>query len=200
MNYLCDELRQAATRGNVLELNDVWDHYEVFAAESLCTVPQSFKSRRATFRSSLQLNIGDHYTFIRQLNREISERKMLLFPITKYGSNRSNVINLEQDVDQTTLPVHKSKIDMFQYLVHVALKIRSDIMDIAESDVMSINEQNAIDCVPDSLNLLLRLILGGQEELDSLDDVNELQDDLRSPTVGLSIAQDVVYAAHGSRK
>ena len=57
---------------------------------------------------------------------------MLLFLITKYGSNRSNVINLEQDVDQTTLPVHTSKIDMFQYLVHVALKIRSDIMDIAE--------------------------------------------------------------------
>ena len=47
--------------------------------------------------------------------------------------------------------------------------------------------------------LLLRLILGGQEELDSLDDVNELQDDLRSPTGGLSIAQDVVYAAQGGR-
>ena len=65
---------------------------------------------------------------------------------------------------------------------------------------VSINEQNAIDCTPDSLYLLLRLSLGGQEELDSLDDVNELQDDLRSPTVGLSIAQDVVYAAHGGRK
>jgi hypothetical protein len=65
---------------------------------------------------------------------------------------------------------------------------------------VSINEQNAIDCVPDSLYLLLRLSLGGQEELDSLDVVNELQDDLRSPTVGLSIAQDVVYAAHGGRK
>ena len=64
---------------------------------------------------------------------------------------------------------------------------------------MSINEQNAIDCVPDSLCLLLRLNLGGQEELDSLDDVNELQDDLRSPTGGLSIAQDVVYAAQGGR-
>ena len=47
---------------------------------------------------------------------------------------------------------------------------------------------------------MLRLILGGQEELDSLDDVNELQYDLRSPTVGLSIAQDMVYAAHGGRK
>ena len=72
-------------------------------------------------------------------------------------------------------------------------------MSIAESDVMYINEQNAIDCVPGSLYLLLRLILGGQEELDSLDDVNELQDDLRSPTGGLSIAQDVVYAAQGGR-
>ena len=55
MNWLCDELRQAATRSDVLELNDVWDHYEVFAAERLCTVPQSFKSRRATFRLYLNL-------------------------------------------------------------------------------------------------------------------------------------------------
>ena len=88
---------------------------------------------------------------------------------------------------------------MLNNLVHVALKIRRDILELNTSGTLSINDQNAVKCIPDSLYLFLRLILGGQDEIDTMTDLDDIENS-SSKVLGTSIAQDVVYAVHGGRK
>ena len=61
----------------------------------------------------------------------------------------------------------------------------------------SVSEDAAIECIPDSLYMLLKLIFGGQEalEYDSAENDEEL---VRSRV--LSIAQDLVYCVSGGKK
>ena len=61
----------------------------------------------------------------------------------------------------------------------------------------SVSEDAAIECIPDSLYLLLKLIFGGQEapEYDGAENDEEL---VRSRV--LSIAQDLVYCVSGGKK
>lgn len=68
---------------------------------------------------------------------------------------------------------------------------------INSDKVHKYGEDDAIACVPDSLYMLLRLIVGGQEALEN--DNSEKNEDLLRRRV-LSIAQDLVYCVSRGRK
>ena len=62
---------------------------------------------------------------------------------------------------------------------------------------LSVSEQDAIDCVPDSLYMFLRLLFGGQKRLHG-ETVEEKEAEARCKV--LSCAQDIVYGVSGGMK
>lgn len=51
-------------------------------------------------------------------------------------------------------------------MVHVALKLRSDVLSHSEHKEFAVSEENMISSVPESLFMFLRLILDGQSLLE----------------------------------
>lgn len=103
----------------------------------------------------------------------------------------------DEDESEKTLPQYVPTDDSFLSLVHVALKIRQELIETPGHKGFSVSEDDAIACVPDSLYMLLRLIFGGQEALEN--DNSEKNEDLLRRRV-LSIAQDLVHCVSRGRK
>ena len=195
MVWLCKELHHSADKGHVILLNDVWERYKELAEESSTIIQPSYYSRRSTFKEKLQSQLGDIFTFFQSLDRSTSERKTMLIP-TKY--QHTAVLQMKEiEETEEMLPQYVPQEDIFLSLVHVALKIRGDMMETPGHKGFSVSEDEAISCIPDSLYMLLRLIFGGQEALE--DDSSENNEDLVQSRV-LSIAQDLVYCISGGRK
>ncbi|XP_063763531.1 uncharacterized protein LOC134880508 [Eleginops maclovinus] len=128
-----------------------------------------------------------------------SERKTILIP-TKYANTVANTAVLEmmdEDESEKTLPQYVPTDDSFLSLVHVALKIHQELIETPGHKGFSVSEDDAIACVPDSLYMLLRLIVGGQEAFEN--DNSEKNEDLLRRKV-LSIAQDLIYCVSRGRK
>ena len=51
-------------------------------------------------------------------------------------------------------------------MVHLALKLRSDIHEKTPLTTININDQAALDCVPESLHMFLNLMFGGENLLE----------------------------------
>lgn len=79
-------------------------------------------------------------------------------------------------------------------LIHVALKLRSDILAQPAYKGFVVSEDKMISCVPESLFMFLRLMFGGQGllEVDHDDEAAQNKKDDTESKV-LSVAQDLVY-------
>ncbi len=198
MIWLCQELRQSADKGHVILLDDVWERYKELAEESSTMIQQSYQSRRGTFKENLQSQLGDIFNFFQPLDRCISERKTVLIP-TEYQP--TSVLQMEVDTQESeeklAFPKYEPQDDIFLSLVHVALKVRGDIMETPGHKGFSVSEEDAIACIPDSLYMLLRLIVGGQA---SLDDDSRGNNEEHVQSRVLSLAQDLVYCVSGGKK
>ncbi len=86
MAWLCGDLQKIADKGQMVQLDDVWERYEMFAKEVSVNIPQSFCTRRSTFKEKLQSQLGDAFIFFQPLNRCVEERKTILIP-KKSGTN-----------------------------------------------------------------------------------------------------------------
>jgi len=86
------------------------------------------------------------------LTRCQSERNTLLIP-NKYQSEAVVRLVDSEEGDETLLqiPRYTSHDDIFMSLIHVALKIRGDLLDTPGHKDFSVSEDEAINCVPDSL-------------------------------------------------
>jgi len=89
-------------------------------------VPYSFVSRRVTFKEKLQ-SLLDVYDFVVMCNRAVGDRKTVLvpmkirpFPITKLLDEKEGVKSMIQ--------IHKAGDNELLELVHVTLRLRSDIV------------------------------------------------------------------------
>lgn len=92
--------------------------------------------------------------------------------------------------------------DMFLTMVHVALKIRSDMVSHPRPNGIDISEERALDSIPNSLYMFLNLLLGGQCLLED-DEVDDDSSIIRSTAKHhlriMSIAQDLMYTASGDK-
>jgi hypothetical protein len=68
MIFLVQELGYAASKNQILQLSDVWERYCSLVAQTNGDIPQSFISRRTTFKEYLQtdsvMNINFYAHFI----------------------------------------------------------------------------------------------------------------------------------------
>lgn len=198
MIWLCQELHQSADKGHVILLDDVWERYKELAEESSTMIQPSYQSRRGTFKEKLQSQLGDIFNFFQPLDSCISERKTVLIP-TKYQPTA--VLQMKADTEESeeklAFPKYEPQDDIFLSLVHVAMKVRGDMMETPGHKGFSVSEEDAIACIPESLYMLLRLIVGGQASLED-DSPGNNEEHVRSRV--LSVAQDLVYCVSGGKK
>jgi hypothetical protein len=155
MIFLVQELEYAASKNQIFQLSHVWERYFSLVAQTNGDISQSFISRRTTFNEYLQNRLGDEYQFLRPLYRSICERKTLLIPHT-YSQHVLGELHYQR-------ANYDPKDNFFLQLVHVALKIRGDLIGMDGHVGLSVSEDDAINCVPDRLFTFLNLVYGGQD-------------------------------------
>ena len=200
MIWLCKELCVSAERGHILNLEVVWERYVNLAGEADVTIPDSFYSRRSTFKAKVQSLVGNSFTFFQPLDKEPAERKMLLIP-TKYEQAAFfRTIQEAKDFDETfELPQYQQHDNIFLSLVHVALKIRKDMTDTGGHKGFCVSDEDARACIPDSLYMFLKLLYSGQAAIDECNVEEEDEEELLRTKI-LSVAQDLVYGVSGGKK
>jgi len=196
LTWLINELQQSAKQGHVLELSDVWQRYCELATEANQEVPRAFVSRRTSFKEKLSTHLKAEYQII-VLHKA---HQTVLIP-TKY----IHVLYLDQasscETDDMRIPQYQPHDDIFLSLIHVALKLRGDLLSHSGHKGLGISPEDVISCVPEHLYVFLQLLFQGQSLLDiDPEDIDE--ETLKSPMKNtvLSIAQDIVYGVSGGKK
>ena len=170
----------------------------VLAEGAEIEILRSFISRRSTFKDKLLLRLGNAMDCVQPLEKSPSERQSLLIPTKFANVALSKLANERTDTDDLlTMPRYEPQEDIFLSLVRAAMKIRRDLMEEPGLRSLSVSEQDAIDCVPDSLHMFLQLLFGGQKLLHG-ETVEEKEAEARCKV--LSSAQDIVYGVSGGTK
>lgn len=170
MQWLVEELKTSAKQGYILELSEVWNRYCELAELAGTEVTRSFVSRRATFKEKLQ-SVIDVYDFVVMHNRAVGDRQTVLIPMSIRHIPITRLLD-EKD-GESTMQLYKAGDNDFLELVHVALRLRSDILAQPCHKGLDISEDAVTACVPDSLYMFIRLILGGQSLLDFDTDIDD---------------------------
>ena len=192
IQWLIEELKNSADQGHILELSEVWNRYCELAELAGTEVPHSFVSRRATFKEKLQSQL-EVYDFVIMCNQAILvPTDFRHIPITRL---------LDETDDQSTMQVYKPGNSEFLELVHVALKLRSDILAQPRHKGLDVSEDAVMACIPDSLYMFIRLVIGGQNDSDTeLEESGDEQcNKSRIQKITFSLAQDLVYNATGGK-
>jgi hypothetical protein len=196
MIWLASELHYAAEKGHVLRLSDVWDRYVKLSDDSNTVIPKSFISRRGTFKEKLQLQVSNFITFVQPVGGP-AERETLLFPSKFVGVAISQLS--EENDEKLTMPRYEPQDDIFLSLVHVALKLRGDLTARPGHIGFGVTEQNAFNCIPESVYMFLQLLYGGPSLLER-DTEDEIDEDEKLKQKVLSTGQDMVYGVSCGRK
>ncbi|CAH3188967.1 unnamed protein product [Porites lobata] len=197
--WLVDELKTSAEQGHILELKEVWLRYCSLASENNIDIPPSFRSRMTTFKEHITPHVADFYDFVLLRNQAIAERQTVLVPIKFSHIPVSEVLN-QQTQSESRIPIFQpDERDDFLSLVHVALKIRSDILSQPSHQGLNVSREDALACVPESLYMFIRLMLGGQYLLENGSNDKKRNQENHVETRVLSIAQDFVYSVSGGR-
>ena len=195
MGWLCTQLRESADKGHILHLNDVWNFYCELCEETQEVVPSSFMSRKATFKQKLAKLIYNIYDF-HVLGNGAEEKGTVLVPKKYAHISISNLLTQEQEQNHV-IPVYKLGDDIFLSLVHVALKLKSDILSHSQHKGFKFSKEAAISCIPDSVYMFLKVLFGGENIFSTNEDGGSYEDDetdIYEHRI-LSVGQDLVYIA-----
>ena len=201
MGWLCAELRNSASKGNVLELDEVWQYYYKLCEETNTKVQDSFISRRSSFKDKIEsLMIGVYEFHVLHKSKEQDKGTVLIpsefshIPISLLLSRK------EQDC---MIPLHRSGDDIFLSLIHVALKLRSDILSHPPHKGFELSREAEFKCIPESLYMFLKILYGGQSVLEN-DKEEDPESDGGSTSARLddrvlSVAQDIVFGTSNGK-
>ena len=123
MIWLHNELDVAANKGYMLEMSKVWKRYCILAEESGTEIPASFLNRSTTFKNKLQTKVHHIYVIVPKSYHGLSEHTTIFIPVLKVTEENDGS---DEDEDMT-IPKYNPG-DIFLSLVHVALKLRGDIL------------------------------------------------------------------------
>ena len=198
MGWLCTELRQSASKGHVLDLEEVWDYYQRLCEESGEKVPNSFLSRRSSFKDKLKETVEKYYEFHILQKSEEHEKCTVLVP--KDFSHIPIAQLLASRDDECTIPVYRPGDDIFLSMIHVALKLRSDILSHPSYQGFHVTKEAAIACVPESIYMFLKVLYGGQEILEPRPDSEDFEpEDITHDRI-VSVGQDLVFGVSNGKK
>ena len=194
MVWVRGELEDAAEKAPVIKINDdAWDKYICLAEKT------SYVSRRSTLKDKLMHVVGDIVECVYSPERGPSQRHTILIP-KNYDSLALSQLTSQACVtdENELLPVYRRpNEDIFLSLVHVAFKIREDLRKKPGYKGLIISAEDSNDCVPESLQLFLHVLFGGERLLDG-ETIEEKGAELHSKA--FSIAQNIVYGVSNGRK
>ncbi|KAJ8868589.1 hypothetical protein PR048_030127 [Dryococelus australis] len=113
---LAGELHQTADKGHVILLGDAWERYKELAGESSTKLQQSYFNRSTTLKEKLQSQLGNLFTFFQPLDWSPPE-------LLQMKDNTA-----EDTAEVLRLPKYESEENIILFLIHVALKIRVDLI------------------------------------------------------------------------
>ena len=184
---------------------DVWRKYESMDREIGTTIPKNYLSRRTSFYEVVQQLIGSKASYVQQLAKAGSllmyhgEQSDFLISRTLTKSTQSEMItsDSESNEDEYCSITGFAQQNIFQDMVHVALRTRQDLLDTpAHSGIWKgIFLAHVEQLIPNSLYLFLRLLFG------SINVAHEgIEKDWKIDQTVCSIAQDIVYGVSNRRK
>ena len=205
MIWITQELEYSADRGHVLDLKTVWARYQELAKAADFTIPSSYYTRLATFKEKLLSLVSNFYEFVILKDQEKSDQQTVLLPkkfshvpLSQWADTQDS-----PDISDPLIPVLTRENDNeFLSMVHVALKLRSDILSHPTFEGLDVNEDKAIECVPESVYMFVRLLIGGEAllELDPEEEDDPDRKELLKRARVLSICQDLVYNVSDEKK
>ena len=89
--------------------------------------------------------------------------------------------------------------DISLSLIHVALKLRSDVLTHPSYQGFKVTTAAAVESVPDSLHMFLKVLYGGQDVIQTECDSVNNNEDTQNERV-LSVGQDIVYGVSNGKK
>ena len=145
-----------------------------------------------------QSTLGTH-EFIVPRNVAISERQTLLLPRLFSHIALSEMVCGQNSAEN--IPVFRQQDDDFLSLVHVALKLRSDIMSHPAFEGCDVSEEAELASIPPSVHMFVNILLGGQSGVDAeFDECETSEISWVKKTRVLGIGQDMVYGVCGDKK
>ena len=115
----------------------------------------------STFKEKLVPLIHKFYEIIVLHDWPANERRTMFVPIEFSRKQWSNRKNEDDDTVLRTILEFRPQDEDFSSMVHLTLKLRSDIREKTPLTTVNINDQAAVDCVPESLYMFLNLMLDG---------------------------------------
>jgi len=184
-----------ASKGDVVALDDVWDRYIQFANEYNTISSSSYKDKH-TFGICLKSKVKDFYQFFNKL----SYNETIMFPINYLKEGISSIIHQnENELQEQMIPKYcPENENEFLSLVHVALRLRGQLLEKTGYHGISVTEDAAIKCIPEDLYLFLCLLFGGQDLLEG--EYEHFESGKWTQNVIMSIAQDIIFGLSKGRK
>ena len=94
--------------------------------------------------------------------------------------------------DQYDIPIYKPKEDIFLSLVHVALKLRGDILSQPNHKGFNVNDKEVKEFIPDNVLIFLKILYEGPSILEDEYSDEAPEDHLTNNRI-LSVGQDLVF-------
>ena len=191
--------------GHVYDMLDVWRKYESMDRGIGTTIQNKYLSRRTSFYEVVQQLIGSKASYVQQLAKAGSllmyhgEQLDFLISTTLTKSTQSELItsDSESSEDEDCSITGFAQQNIFQGMVHVALRTRQDLLDTPGHFGIwkGIDLAHVEQVIPNSLYFFLRLLFG------SINVAHEgIEKDCEIDQTVCSIAQDIVYGVSNRRR
>ena len=138
-------------------MNDVWVYYTELCAETQVDIPQSFLSCRTSFKDKLELLVNSVYNFHVLKKCGDCEKGTVLVPKEFSHVPSAPHVTQQGDEEDFEIPTYKPEDNIFLSLVHVALKLRSDILSHPQYKGFKVPSEAAVDCTPDTVYMFLKM-------------------------------------------
>ena len=197
LHYILDELRAADSIGDVVRLDDVWERYSYLAKEYNAHSSGSYKDKH-TFGICLKNKLEKAKSSYEFFNK--FDSGTIMFPTNFFKQGISSVIDQnDKELEESLFKKCPEYNNDFLSMVHVALKLRSELEEKPGHEGLSITDDAAIGCIPDNLYIFLSLLFGGTDVLEIGE--NEYYERGKwTKNVIMSIAQDIIFGVSKGKK
>ena len=197
LHYILDELRAADSIGDVVRLDDVWERYSYLAKEYNAHSSGSYKDKH-TFSICLKNKLEKAKSSYEFFNK--FDSGTIMFPTNFFKQGISSVIDQnDKELEESLFKKCPEYNNDFLSMVHVALKLRSELEEKPGHEGLSITDDAAIGCIPDNLYIFLSLLFGGTDVLEIGE--NEYYERGKwTKNVIMSIAQDIIFGVSKGKK
>ena len=135
-----------------MDPENVWNRYCTLATDAQMDIPSSFQSRRNTFKDKLARHLVGIYKVTVLHDQARNEPHTVLVP-SKFRHIPVSAMLQEDSTDiKRLIPAFKHEDqDMFLTMVHVALRIRGDMLSHSKPEGINVSEDRPVNSIPDSL-------------------------------------------------